>query len=59
MYNKSIKTHRKEVIHMSISIDNVKGHYVVTIDGVFYCTCDTLEEAEEEVEFIKKEVFDE
>lgn len=38
-------------------IVKVRGHYEVLIDGEFYCTCDTHEEALEEVQYIEnKEV---
>ena len=41
---------------MSVLIENDKGHYIVTINGEFYCTCDTYEEAQEEVKTIESEV---
>lgn len=34
---------------MNIEIKNVQGHYEIYINGVFYCSCDTREEVDEEL----------
>lgn len=34
---------------MNIEVRNVRGHYEIYINGVFYCSCDTKEEVEEEL----------
>lgn len=35
---------------MTYGIDKVKEHYVVTINGEFYCSADSLTEASKEIE---------
>lgn len=39
----------------SYEIKNVRGHYEVYKDGKFICSADTVKEAAEEIESIKKE----
>ena len=34
---------------MNIEIRQVHGHYEIYINGVFYCSCDTKEEVDEEL----------
>ena len=34
---------------MKIDVRNVNGHYEIYICGIFYCSCDTLEEVDEEL----------
>ena len=36
----------------SVKIEQEYGHYVVTVNGEFYCSADTLPEAMQEVEAI-------
>lgn len=38
---------------MNISIIPDHGHYLVYIDGKFYCTADSVREAEREIENYK------
>lgn len=34
---------------MKIDVRNVRGHYEIYINGIFYCSCDTMEEVDEEL----------
>ena len=34
---------------MDIDVRAVKGHYEIYINGVFYCSCDTKDEVDEEL----------
>lgn len=40
-----------------LTVENIQGHYELYIDGVFYCSCDTYEEVQEEIEFLESEVL--
>lgn len=34
---------------MNIEVRNVRGHYEIYINGVFYCSCDNKQEVDEEL----------
>lgn len=38
---------------MKIEINNRRGYYEVTINGQFYCSADTMREANEEILLLK------
>jgi len=38
-----------------IDYERKNGYYMVFVNGVCYCTCDTITEAEEEIREYKKE----
>lgn len=44
---------------MDIRIVNKQGHYELYSDGNFVCSCDNMNEVNEEIELIEKEEFGE
>ena len=40
---------------MDFEIINERGHWNIYLNGVFQCSCDSYQEAEEEIEEMKKE----
>lgn len=41
---------------MDFEIVNEKGHWSVYLNGTFQCSCDSYQEAEEEIKEMRKEV---
>ena len=38
---------------MKIEVRRERDHYKVEVDGEFWCTCDSMREVDEEIEYIK------
>lgn len=38
---------------MKIEVKKIMEHYEIRIDGNFWCTCDSMNEVDSEIEYIK------